>query len=248
LDLIEINFNNKFRHPWELSRSENILSILKKQKNITYADIGAGDLFFSNLLKKSLKADVTAVDIHFIENSKLEKQNTNGITQLNSLDELTNCSVDCIVLMDVIEHVENDILFLGQASEKLKSGGNILITVPAFQFLFSNHDKAMKHFRRYNKTQLTYIANQCGLEIKECFYFYFSLWIVRVFSKYLFPFSTTYSKKSNVENWKFSEQSPITSTIKTILNFDFYICKTLSHLGITIPGLSLCLVCKKKSV
>ena len=149
-------------------------------------------------------------------------------------------SVDCIILMDVLEHVEDDTSFLKKTLTKTNTTGNILITVPAFQFLFSEHDKALKHFRRYSKTQLIYVANQWNIEITECFYFYLSLWLARVISKHLLPFASTYSKKANVENWKFSQRSPVTWIIKQILNLDFLICRKLSRLGITLPGLSLC--------
>jgi len=246
VDLIEANSDNTFRHPWELSRAHCILNILKNQKNLSFADIGAGDLFFSNVLKKSLNTSVSAVDVNFDENIKTRGLKVDGISLFNDLEKLSNNSVDCVILMDVLEHVEDDLSFLQKTL--MKTSKNVLITVPAFQFLFSEHDRALKHFRRYNKAQLRHIANQCNLEISECFYFYFSLWFVRMLSKYLFSFTSTHSHKANVENWKFSDHSPITWIIKKILNFDFFIGRTLSRLGISIPGLSLCLIGKRKNV
>jgi 2-polyprenyl-3-methyl-5-hydroxy-6-metoxy-1,4-benzoquinol methylase len=246
MDLIETNFDNAFRHPWELSRAQSLLKIVRNQNNTTYADIGAGDLFFSSILRDSLGALVSAVDVHFIENSDKEALKKDGITLFHNLNDLPDESMDCAILMDVLEHVEDDALFLNQTIAKIKHQRNILITVPAFQFLFSEHDRALKHFRRYNKKQLLALAKQSNLEIKECFYFYFTLWIVRVFSKYLTPKSPKLLTSTNVENWKFRTRSPITITVKTILNMDFYICRMLSRIGIALPGLSLCLIGKKQ--
>ena len=57
---------------------------------------------------------------------------------------------DYILLADVLEHIKDDDLALKKLKKLLKSGGQILITVPAYNFLFSKKDEALKHFRRYD--------------------------------------------------------------------------------------------------
>ena len=56
---------------------------------------------------------------------------------------------DLIVACDVIEHIEDDRAAISWISENLKTNGFFIATVPAFQFLFSDHDRALGHFRRY---------------------------------------------------------------------------------------------------
>ncbi|MDB5189498.1 MAG: hypothetical protein JWL82_455 [Parcubacteria group bacterium] len=56
---------------------------------------------------------------------------------------------DCISLLDVLEHIEDDAGFLARAKNSLAPGGLLLISVPAFQFLWSVHDVEHQHFRRY---------------------------------------------------------------------------------------------------
>ncbi len=61
---------------------------------------------------------------------------------------------DAIIYIDVIEHIEDDKAELERASARLKPGGHLVILVPAHNFLFSPFDKAIGHFRRYNKRML----------------------------------------------------------------------------------------------
>ncbi len=57
---------------------------------------------------------------------------------------------DLILLADVLEHLENDKFILGDLFNKLKPNGKIIIFVPARQFLFSEFDKQIGHYRRYS--------------------------------------------------------------------------------------------------
>ncbi len=53
-------------------------------------------------------------------------------------------------MLDVIEHVEDDVGFVRDVVDgSLAPGGWVLVSVPAYQSLFSSHDRALKHFRRY---------------------------------------------------------------------------------------------------
>jgi SAM-dependent methyltransferase len=56
---------------------------------------------------------------------------------------------DLIVMLDVLEHIEDDAAALAQVKRKLKPGGRLLLTVPAMPWLWSSHDDAHHHFRRY---------------------------------------------------------------------------------------------------
>lgn len=61
---------------------------------------------------------------------------------------------DTIIYIDVIEHIENDAEELMEAAKRLKQDGKLIILVPAHNWLFSPFDKAIGHFRRYNKKRL----------------------------------------------------------------------------------------------
>ncbi|TJY40733.1 class I SAM-dependent methyltransferase [Cohnella pontilimi] len=80
-------------------------------------------------------------------------------------------SFDLIVLLDVLEHIEDDLGALETLTAKLKPGGSLLITVPAFQFLWSSHDESHHHKRRYRLNELTGKMKQCNLQPKYASYF-----------------------------------------------------------------------------
>lgn len=71
---------------------------------------------------------------------------------LSSIDP--NRKFDAIIYIDVIEHIEFDSAELQHASTFLKPNGYIIVLVPAHNFLFSEFDKSIGHFRRYNKKML----------------------------------------------------------------------------------------------
>ncbi len=61
---------------------------------------------------------------------------------------------DVICLFDVLEHIEDDAGALEWIDDHLAPGGTVLITVPAFRFLWSRHDELAHHFRRYTRREL----------------------------------------------------------------------------------------------
>ena len=58
---------------------------------------------------------------------------------------------DLVVAFDVLEHIEDDERAIGEIHRVLKPGKSFVFTVPAFDWLFSSHDRALGHFRRYDK-------------------------------------------------------------------------------------------------
>lgn len=73
---------------------------------------------------------------------------------------------DLIGAFDVIEHIEDDKAFAGKLFSSLKSGGVLVATVPAYQFLWSVHDVEHHHFRRYTKGQMEKLLTNAGFELQ----------------------------------------------------------------------------------
>jgi SAM-dependent methyltransferase len=73
-------------------------------------------------------------------------------------------SFDLVAAFDVIEHVEDDAGGLRAISERLRPGGWLLATVPAFQFLWSRHDEQHHHKRRYMKSDMIHRVMGAGLD------------------------------------------------------------------------------------
>ncbi len=108
-----------------------------------------------------------------------------SILELRFEDE----SYDLVCAFDVIEHVENDKLAASEMMRVCKKGGDVFVTVPAFQFLWSHHDVVNQHFRRYTRKEL----NALFPGIKPVFTTYintllfFPISFIRLMSK-LIPF------------------------------------------------------------
>lgn len=92
---------------------------------------------------------------------------------------------DIITLLDVIEHVDDDGKLLQQALRLLNPGGFMLITVPAFPFLWSQHDVINHHKRRYTRKSLRNVIEGNGLIIEALTYFNFLLFPVAVIQRLL---------------------------------------------------------------
>jgi SAM-dependent methyltransferase len=75
-----------------------------------------------------------------------------------------------VTLLDVVEHVEDDLGFLEQVNKVIRPGGHILVTVPAFMSLWSELDVLAMHYYRYNRKGIIRSLEQTGFEIRYASY------------------------------------------------------------------------------
>jgi len=80
-------------------------------------------------------------------------------------------SFDLVCLLDVLEHIEDDGAALARAGRLLKAKGRLLVTVPAYAWLWSAHDESHHHRRRYTQGMLKQRAMAAGLEVRRLGYF-----------------------------------------------------------------------------
>ena len=159
---------NQKKHWWFQARKKIIDQIissinLKKKKNIL--DFGAGSGVNLDMLRKH-----GLVDIH--EQNKYARaviKKERKIKNLYSTLKIKKNFYDLILLADVIEHVKQPKELLKDLKKFLKKDGHILITVPAYQFLFSKKDKVLGHYRRYNKELLK--TELSGFKVENISYF-----------------------------------------------------------------------------
>lgn len=78
---------------------------------------------------------------------------------------------DLVCLLDVVEHIEDDQSALNALKALLKPGGRVVITVPAYQWMFGKHDVLLHHHRRYSKEALEAVVAPSGLEIERLSHF-----------------------------------------------------------------------------
>jgi len=80
-------------------------------------------------------------------------------------------SVDLVTAFDIIEHVEDDAAAFAELARVCRPGGHVLVTVPAFQFLWGNQDIVSHHRRRYTLAALGSCIEAAGLVPRRLSYF-----------------------------------------------------------------------------
>jgi SAM-dependent methyltransferase len=78
---------------------------------------------------------------------------------------------DAVFMFDVLEHIDADAKVLAELHRVLRPKGKLLVTVPAFQFLFGLQDEVSHHKRRYRKGPLAALVRGAGFEIDYATYF-----------------------------------------------------------------------------
>jgi len=94
-----------------------------------------------------------------------------GAAPLPELPGIERGAYDLIAVLDVVEHIEDDVAALAAMKSCLKPGGKILIAVPAHQWMWSAHDVVNHHHRRYSKGTLVSAIEKAGLRPRKLTYF-----------------------------------------------------------------------------
>ena len=127
------------------------LKFIKKYLKGDILEVGAGcGSFTKNYLNKSINS-VTLTELdkkNILDLKKKFKKNTN-IKILNKTIEEVNEKFDSIIYLHVLEHIKNDEQEILNATKRLNKNGFLIIMVPAHQKIYSNLDRAVGHFRRY---------------------------------------------------------------------------------------------------
>jgi len=133
------------------------------------AEIGCGTGTFTTLIAAQ-GYTVTGFDIHapYVEvaTQRLRKfPSCNAICADVTAMPWGDASFDTIVMLDVLEHIENDVSLLRKLRDGLASDGRLILKVPAGRWLYSTMDKAIGHFRRYSRRSLADTLNRAGFSV-----------------------------------------------------------------------------------
>ena len=132
-------------------------------------DVGAGSGIFSRqLLDAGVAKSASCVDIGYPDTWE-EDHNGRPIRFVKAIENFTQ---DLVIMMDVLEHVEDDLALLQCYSDPLPRNGRVVITVPAFQWMWSGHDVFLEHYRRYTLEQVEDLVRRAGLEVEKSAYFF----------------------------------------------------------------------------
>ncbi len=109
---------------------------------------------------------------------------------------------DIVLAMDILEHVDDDLEVLKEISRVSKEGAILIIHVPAFMFLWSDHDLAVDHKRRYTAGELVERLKKSNFKVKSMNYRLCSFFILGVLKKYLIKLKKLIKKDSKPQAYR----------------------------------------------
>lgn len=156
-------------HWYYVSKGRALRLMLGEDPVEEVLDVGAGSgVFTRQLLNSGLAGRGVCVDPGY-DAEHVEMHNGHEIAFVR---EVGTVPQKLILMMDVLEHVDDDVGLLKDYADRMPSDGRVLITVPAFQFLWSGHDVFLEHRRRYTLSHIEDVARQADLRIVKGRYFF----------------------------------------------------------------------------
>lgn len=249
MDLKELPTRAFARHPWEIVRADFFLRLLRARiagQAASTLDIGAGDGYFAERLLADFPAvaRLTCFDLAY-DASWLQKRTT-GDPRLAFTATKPAGRFDLVLMLDVLEHVEDDRAALLEAvSSFLAPGGWLLLSVPAVELLFSRQDKLLGHKRRYAPAHLRALVKEAGLTMVDHGELFASLLLPRAITKLgevalgrnrCHGSAAPSRIVTPLGSWK---RGPlVTSAVTTALSLDARCSRLASRLRLPFAGLS----------
>lgn len=170
---------------WHVGRLKIIETYLEKttrgKRDVRILNVGCGTGGTMPVLERY--GTVDSVDVSDEAIASMRRLGYNRVQKMTGPElPCLDASYDIVGAFDVLEHIENDAAALREWGRALREDGSILLTVPAYQWLWSSHDVALHHFRRYSMARLKRVAATAGFATRQASYaFVFSLPLVAGF-------------------------------------------------------------------
>jgi len=137
-------------------------------------EIGCGNGNFTVLLaQQCLRVVAVDLDQEYVRAAKSRLAGKAGVKVLHAdaTQMQWRSSFDTVVMLDVLEHIQDDVQMLRSLSHCLKPQGKLIVKVPALEWLYSPMDEAIGHYRRYNKNTLNKSFRKAGFSNPSMWYF-----------------------------------------------------------------------------
>jgi len=155
-------------------RGPNLIKYIEPLLNQgSVLDVGCGNGYYMNILKRK------GFDVHGIEPSEgmiNKAKEIFGDVDIrrgwaeDMIKVFKDEKFDNVIIIDVLEHIDDDNLILKHMNKLLRKGGVLAIAVPAYPSLFCKRDEMYGHYRRYNKTDLKHKVEKAGFKIIQTRY------------------------------------------------------------------------------
>jgi SAM-dependent methyltransferase len=149
-----------------------IYSMVEPHLGAHVLEIGAGHGMFTERIAASSRVVATDLSRRCVDVLTERFANEANVeVRLADMAEATSSGAyDSVVLINVLEHIEDDATALKQLATVLKPGGKAILWVPALPELYSNFDRRIGHFRRYKLAELSRLVQDSGLDILDARY------------------------------------------------------------------------------
>lgn len=241
-DHLDLLFAAENKHFWFLSRKKRILSVFEKyvSKFDRCLEIGSGTGNVSQYLVNA-GYDMTVGELHIQGLKYAQKYGLKKCYQFDLFDPPFENHFDVIAMFDVIEHLDEDQLALEKCHSVLRTGGGrIVLTVPAFNFLWSRDDTC-GHKRRYTVKSLKQIVNKAGFDILLCRYFFSAIIPLLILRRFLRPDDGNHDKQDDLDF-----DTKINPFFNRLLLGVCYLENKMTSYIPNIPGGSIIMVAEKR--
>lgn len=241
MDLLELtSWPMERRHPWEEARFAFFRAVLARAglpaRGAAVLDVGSGDAWFGARLARETGAEVVCWDTEYANRTPTAPARGVRLTA-----HAPEGRFPLVLALDVLEHVPDDRELLARiVSDQLASGGHLLVSVPAWPALFSRHDEALRHVRRYTPRSARVLLEQTGLRVDSCGGLFHSLLLPRAVQKIVERWSRrppTLAGEWDASGWA-------TALVEAGLAVDARASLLFSRLGWDVPGLSWWGLCR----
>lgn len=224
-----------FWHRAKIQFIEVLLNKLEKGEKLRILNLGAGtgdDLPVISQFGDVYIIDIDSNALRMVSDKFVYEKKVCDACHLPYPDNF----FDLALAFDVLEHIESDSQAVSEVHRVLKSDGRFIFTVPAFSFLYSAHDRALHHFRRYNVSTIKGRLSQ--FELLESGFWVFSLFLPVAVQKLI-------KRRASEDKVHFMKlPAPINSFFYYLLKIETYLIK---H-GISLPvGITIYGIYQKKS-
>lgn len=229
-------------HHWWFTARRRILAeiirrVVRPPANARILEIGAGTGHNLAMLGQFGTVDGVEFDEHARDIASARTGHKVAFAALPELEDVKPGQYDLIALLDVLEHVIDDRGSLAAILERLKPGGALLLTVPANPWMWSAHDVAHHHHRRYRKREIAALAKEAGFAIE----------LLSPFNSLLFPLIAAARFVGKLRNDQSSDDAMPSAPVNRILDSVFGFEKTLIG-RLPMPfGVSLVAVLRRPS-
>jgi len=163
------------RHWWYRARRDILADLIRREAipptKARILEIGCGTGHNLDMLREFGKVDALELDdeARGIAEKRLGRKVMSA--PLPELAGVRDRHYDLIAALDVIEHIDDDSAALAAIAGKLKTGGKLVMTVPAHGWMWSAHDVVNHHKRRYSKAGLRRLVEASPLRLEKVGYF-----------------------------------------------------------------------------